>query len=237
MIKNIVHGNFAYSKKYNYAIMWNAKSGCSFFKHIFYLLHKGEVKKHHSHVRDLPLFSFSNISCITNVRNPYTRTVSMFSNRYCGVENHLHKKFVELGVAPKKLSFRSFVKKLHLVKTRNQIKTDSHMDSQKSLSRDLKKFKEVHVARLENFNEEIVECYSKINIELSQKAFEILKKTKPINSTQRNNETLSVCDKEYSLKNTVFPHPKYFYDQELLEMVYDIYEDDFKQFGYEKYQL
>ena len=36
---------YAYSKKYNYIIGWNAKSGCTLLRNIFLELHKDEVNK------------------------------------------------------------------------------------------------------------------------------------------------------------------------------------------------
>ena len=84
---------YAYSKKYNYIIGWNAKSGCTLLRNIFLELHKNEItnitNEHHSIERDFPLPSnINNIPVYILVRNPYSRIVSMFTNKYCGGHGH-----------------------------------------------------------------------------------------------------------------------------------------------------
>ena len=43
-----------------------------------------------------------------------------------------------------------------------------------------------------------------------------------------------VFDKEYSVDQKIFPDYKYFYNQELLDLVYEIYKEDFINFDYRK---
>ena len=50
----------------------------------------------------------------------------------------------------------------------------------------------------------------------------------------KNEETDYIYDKEYEIRQKIFPDYKYFYNQELLDLVYEIYKDDFINFGYEK---
>ena len=52
------------------------------------------------------------------------------------------------------------------------------------------------------------------------------------NVSIRNYETEYVFDKEYSVDDIIFPDYKYFYDENLLKMVYEIYKNDFKIFNY-----
>ena len=54
------------------------------------------------------------------------------------------------------------------------------------------------------------------------------------NKTSKNLETEYVYDKEYTSESTVFPDYKYFYDDELLNLVYEIYKNDFINFNYKK---
>ena len=58
-----------------------------------------------------------------------------------------------------------------------------------------------------------------------------------INKTPKIPCRYTVCDKEYDLQTREFPDYPYFYDEELFELVYEIYKDDFEAFGYEKYKL
>ena len=58
-----------------------------------------------------------------------------------------------------------------------------------------------------------------------------------INKTPKIKCKYTVCDKEYNLQTREFPDYRYFYDEELLEIVYEIYKDDFEAFGYEKYKV
>lgn len=49
----------AYSKKYNYLIKYNPKSGCSFFRNLFLNIHKEELTEeptngHHGVWKDFP---------------------------------------------------------------------------------------------------------------------------------------------------------------------------------------
>ena len=64
-----------------------------------------------------------------------------------------------------------------------------------------------------------------------------LKKKITKNETTRNNENIYVYDTEYDINNTVFPDYKYFYDKELLDLVYEIYKNDFIIFNYKKYSM
>ena len=84
----------------------------------------------------------------------------------------------------------------------------------------------------------IVECYKKINLEeLIPKINIFLKKKIILNKRVKNEETEYVYDKEYEIKQKIFPDYKYFYNQELLDLVYEIYKDDFLNFGYEKDEI
>ena len=72
----------AYSKDYNYAIKWNAKSGCSYFRKLFLKLHINELEsKNVNHHNLQMLFQFptnidlNKLLIIELVRNPYSRTV------------------------------------------------------------------------------------------------------------------------------------------------------------------
>ena len=56
MQKTKVISNMAYSRKYNYAIKWNAKSGCSYFRKLFLKLHSNEINDKNANHHILGLF-------------------------------------------------------------------------------------------------------------------------------------------------------------------------------------
>ena len=78
-----------YSKKYDYMIKYHPKSGCTIFRHLFLELHKDEISPDVSHVTHHvieKLFPYNNQRVpfkLHLVRNPYTRVVSMFTNKMC----------------------------------------------------------------------------------------------------------------------------------------------------------
>lgn len=237
--------HYAYSKKYKYAIGWSAKSGCTYFRQLFLELHKNELVDEPSDLWHKIQFDFpipkNNISNISNInkivicRNPYKRVVSMFVNRYCGGPGHcrdiLHQNF-----QLKKITFRSFVKMLLHLKNNNKLnEIDQHISEQ------ITNFNKNNaiIVKLEEFNENIVNAYKSLKLEqLIPKVQNYLKKDIFKNATCRNDENQYVYDKEYKPGKIIsVPEYKFFYDQELLELVYKIYENDFKTFNYKKYKL
>ena len=58
-----------------------------------------------------------------------------------------------------------------------------------------------------------------------------------INKTLKSQSTDFVGDMEYSPNTCIFPDYQYFYDDELREMVYKLYQEDFENCGYKKYEV
>ena len=53
--------------------------------------------------------------------------------------------------------------------------------------------------------------------------------------TPRNNIQKFVGNEEFNpTRQNIFPKPEYFYNQEIKDIVYDIYKDDFIAFDYDK---
>lgn len=228
----------AYSKKYNYIIYWSAKSGCTYFRQLFLELHKNELVGNSSNLwhaleSDFPIPpTITNIDSIPKIvlcRNPYKRVVSMFCNKYCGGPGHatLSSKFTL-----QKITFRQFVLKLQELKNQQKINsTDIHIAEQSNGIN----FTNCHIVRLETFDESICEIYKKIGLEsLIPKIEMFISKNTFINKTKRVAEETNVSDKEYNINNTIFPGYKNFYDKQLLDLVYEIYKNDFINFKYKK---
>ena len=67
--------------------------------------------------------------------------------------------------------------------------------------------------------------------------YNFLQTNKISNVTPKNNNTDFIYDKEYDIDNKVFPDYKYFYNNQLFEEVYKLYENDFRLFDYTKNSL
>lgn len=229
----------AYSKKYNYLIRWNGKSGCSYFRQLFLYLHESELKekprnKWHDIHMDFPLtqeVDLKNVTKLVLVRNPYTRVVSMFCNKYCGGEGHnLLSKKIKL----KKCTFKNFVYKLKELKDINKLNYyDIHIREQ---AYNCKIDEYTNIIKLESFNKSIKNIYSK-NKNLRALLPKVLNyfsnEDKFIkNKTVRTNNVSKAFDIEYSVNDTVFPDWKTFYNNELRKLVNKIYKNDFLIFGY-----
>ena len=228
---------YAYSNEYKYIIRWNGKSGCSFFRQLFLYLHESEAKngitnKWHDLAKDFPIPSnVSNITKIVLVRNPYSRVVSMFCNKYCGGLGHnLLSKKINLS----KCTFRHFVHKLYELKMKKLLNNyDVHINEQ---TYNLNFDKQTYIIKLESFDRDIIKIYSNIlNLKCllpKVKSFIDNKKNILKNITKRNDETELVSDKEYNTDSKIFPEWQYFYDKELIRLVRKIYRNDFINFKY-----
>ena len=222
-----------YSKKYNYTITWCPKSGCSLIRNLFLQLHKNECKKeltnsYHSIHKDFP-YNGENIKHrMILVRNPYKRVVSMFTNKYMGLQNKLYDK-----INLKKDSFYEFVLFLYNNKE-NLVKVkDGHI-----LKQSIQDKKDCKIIKLENLNEELLNFYKKIDNNLYLKVKKFLNNSQTIhlrNKTRRDNTTEYIYNKEFETNKLLsWPDYKYFYNDEIKEMVYEIYKDDFENFNYNK---
>ena len=79
-------------------IKYNPKSGCSFFRNLFLNIHKEELTEepangHHGVWKEFPYNNEQVSHSLHLVRNPYTRVVSMFTNKYIGRLNAQGKVF------------------------------------------------------------------------------------------------------------------------------------------------
>jgi len=231
---------YSYSKKYNYIINYRAKSGCSLVRRLFLELHQNELENKtkdlwHSSNDDFFLHNKNIKNDLPNIyvcRNPYNRVVSMFCNKYCGGKGNILSKNKEFKL--NKTTFREFVLKLYDLKKNNKLNNiDVHIKTQAC---DYINNINSYIVKLEKFDDEIIKIYIKLGFtELIPKIEKFLKNRGFINKTPRIEEDIYVYDKEYDVNNTIFPSYKYFYDKELLNLVYEIYEKDFISFGYKKF--
>lgn len=231
----------AYSDKYNYIIKWNAKSGCTLFRRLFLHLHKNELNKKitnkwHQLSDDFPCINGMNKYTIHLVRNPYKRVVSMFTNKYCGgtCASVLARK-INLD----KNTFYNFVKYLHKSSNNNKW-CDCHIlpQSQSYDSKDI-------IIKLENFDNDIKKVYSTNNLQnLIPEIENFLQNMynnnnnidNPQNITKKNYDNYEFIGlKEFDINYCgAWSDYKYFYNDEIANLVYETYKTDFDLYGYSK---
>lgn len=234
--------SFAYSPQYQYIMYYNAKSGCSTWRQLFLYLHKNEVKKisngHHRIRKDFPKPNNipRNIRNIMVVRNPFSRVVSMYTNRYNNPKSgnrliYRKLKNTNLVNTNESISFRKFVNILFELDNMNKINSfNEHVYKQTRLLQN-----NTRIVKLENFNTDIKQAYIDIGLEELVHNIQIFldKNNTHVNTTIKTNETEFVGDKIYKINNDKFPNYKYFYDEDIKNKVIKIYKDDFIKFNYD----
>lgn len=148
----------------------------------------------------------------------------MFCNKYCGGPrgNELEKK-----MKLEKCTFRYFVK--YLEKLYNSFKLDNFDVHTKSQTSNL----ESKLVKLENLNK-IKEIYSD-NLNINNIEIEQIEKEGLCYNKTKNIKFTKFCgDKVYNINDTEFPEWEYFYDDEIKDIVYKIYNKDFVAYKYSK---
>lgn len=174
------------------------------------------------------------------VRNPYERMVSFYCQKiikyftledriphYCEVtkisKDLEHYKYFDLD---SNISFEDFVKDLS---TRNIFKMERHLKPQVAGIENILFHK---VVKLENFNHDIKDVCNELKMDYDS----IIEK--PVENTY--NKIDSITDKVFTykpqwfLENGIPKNYELFYNQEIKDLVYKIYESDFEIFKYEK---
>lgn len=235
MDKTVKNINNAYSDKYKYLIKWNAKCGCTLIRRFFLYLHKDEKDcKENEWQTGLKTFRYNFedkpqiINTFIVVRNPFKRVVSMFINKYMGPLNvdNLRHKFI----LPEN-SFLSFVLKLKELKEKNEW-LDIHLIPQYYNYND----DDDIIIKLENIKNRLINLYSTIYRlnPLKRKTIEFFSKDIGfINETVKNNTTNFVGLTKYKDNyNGPWPDYKFFYNEDIKKLVYEIYKEDFIKFKY-----
>lgn len=227
--------SYAYSKKYDYIMFYNAKSGCSTWYNLFFKLHKSEIQTDNSKLsrHKFPKPDTFNKKKIMVVRNPFSRIVSLYTNRVVNHVKYLRRTLHKCGILKKykKISFREFVNLLYELNSKNMLnKLDIHLYKQtKYYTNDM------NIVKLENFNKEIIQVYTKFKFfDLIPKIKEILKNESVKNSTEKNDNKEFAGDIKFNIGTKNFPLWNYFYDDEIKNKLITIYEEEFNFFNYSK---
>jgi hypothetical protein len=223
-----------YSKQYEYIIKYHAKSGCTLFRHLFLELHKDELPNnilvsHHIIEKLFPHANEKVLLKIHLVRNPYTRVVSMFTNKMCsGLQGTLNNK-----ITLEKHTFYHFVK--YLYDNRHDLRNiDNHVYSQCMLYE-----ADDVIVKLETFQADMLKAYDRPKYRnLVPKLIDIIgdhpKTISSIVSPRHQDDLGFVGLVEYTpnSKGPWSPY-KHFYNNEIKNMVYETYKKEFELYKYD----
>lgn len=243
-----------------FVLLWSAKSGCSsmtkwFFTHLGILEEAYAYNKWIHHYRKdifqktpdynkklLKKLKQSDTHVVKLVRSPYSRAVSSYlaiqskysNNRnFDKFQNRDRKRILEFLGRGEHLenpfSFREFVDFL-----KNGTYTNIHFITQTHPSEIQNKITVDQIIHLENLQAELINLEKKFNLKPIDQ--EILFKS-------NHHASYKNTDNEFC-GDTLFPYerskdfkiPQYqnFYDQALQEKVYEVYQEDFTRYGYDK---
>ncbi len=230
-----------YSKKYDYIVNYCAKSGCSTIRKLFLDLHNDELSKQppdgiHTLAHYFPVPKGKiNVPTIIVVRNPFSRVVSMFLDKYIN-NGPIMKKAKDLGIPIDNHSFIFFLyvllelKKLGLLN-----KLDDHIYEQ---SYGINNINNTRIVKLENFYTDYLNAYIDIfpknNNNIIKKLNDLLLDKTKYNRTNYNLKLKdNVSHKEFHNKDNIPSYDK-FYDKTCKDLVVQIYKTDFEMFNYSK---
>lgn len=151
------------------------------------------------------------------IRNPYTRLLSAYLSKIARPTQQKRKLAESLGIDPnQKISFKQFI---YVIGKQSSFDMDPHWRPQANqLFIDLVNYG--LVGRFENFTQDFSRVLSQINPGLN-KSNEIL---------ASNNLSPDVA--AYGRKTSADDRLKEFYDEELQELVFNLYRQDFEAFSY-----
>jgi hypothetical protein len=238
-----------YSPKFKYIAYFCAKSGCSSLRNLFIDMHKNELPENvqrnltiHNAKDSFQLPDNVNIGPLKKyimVRNPYTRVVSMYMNKFIGPSGHIKRSMREKNIENpiKGESFLSFLKLLKHLKKNNLLnKVDGHCYEQVHALPE--KNDDIEVIKLENIEDELTGFYKRSfqTQELYNKSERMFNKNNMhINKTKtKENGPKNVTNHEFLDDKAVAPPYEAFYNAEARDLVFEIYNQDFKRFGYKK---
>ena len=230
-----------YSKKYEYICSYAAKSGSSSLRRLFLEIHGDELgfQKPDSY-HDLEMFFplpkgivKKKVWKLVLVRNPYSRIVSAFFNRYLGCDWAIRKSLEEYGLLDQE-DFLCFLRKLREIRDHGEIDHfDIHVRRQ-TFGIDLGDPMTL-IVNLEKFHNQISGAYSIMFGEyhpITSKVRSILERSKIHENPTHYGGPIKNAHRKIFIKGEMPPHFSKMYDPETKFIVDDVYEDDFFKLGY-----
>ncbi|MDT9188906.1 MAG: sulfotransferase [Limnospira sp. PMC 894.15] len=237
-----------YNKSLNLTLIFCAKSACSFgVKWFFYhaglyqevesyrrFPHKYRTEifmpnpEYQKHIREVDRILNSNIVCL--VRDPFSRAVSSYIHAIkTGYDNDGISKFLGRKIGRKNsFCFDEFVQYLKSLDIRN---CNIHHQMQAHPLMEMGIIKP-HIIKVENLFNDFQEVEKKLG--LNPAPLSEISKSLEFHRTPKDSEFKKEC---YHIqfppsRKQLFPHYKYFYSEELVRDVANIYRADFEIFGY-----
>ena len=145
----------------------------------------------------------------TFVRNPFTRLVSCFQQRFAYNEDQ-HKFMAVIAMEDFVTEVKDFADFIHHLPTKLDYNTDIHIRTQAGIAQELEELggKIKFVGKMENFSQDFEGIRQKYNL-------------------------LPVEKKNVSEHKALHKNWRDYYTPELAHIVYERYREDFKRFGYE----
>lgn len=243
-----------YSTKYNYCIECSPKCGSRLLRHLFYALHRSEQPTlsaeewRHFYVYFKPPSKEAIRDCpkLVLTRNPYTRILSAFLNKYVNASETkiLKTKLNQHGLHLQSTTFYQFLQAVQTLKIRGKLNTvDEHIEEQfNTLILD----SNTKLIQLEAIQTDLSKAYRTFpSLEpLADQVQELV--TALQNDALASNKTI-IKDKYYEHpsddfavyrwtgKETDFPpYWHFFVNPKVRELIYDLYQRDFETLGYTK---
>jgi len=248
-----------HSKKYNYLAYHFPKAGCTFLKRFFTHLHKEEdeelsdtiiplldVNTFQYIVYAVNMFKFDkslrpNIKhafCFT--RHPYTRAVSMYTNKY--IQRDIAERWAVRNL-PRNLCFYNFLKEMTEQYYKSSDKPPAHY---KPMSSCQHKWVDYVVLHSESGHEGLISHYNKYLPEIPEcKVIDAIEWASKIpnktvygkeegDATRINFYGVQPKDSPNGLDLKTITHTREsFLTEETKQIIYNFYREDFERFGYE----
>ncbi len=209
---------------------WSAKCGCSHLKTIFYYLrdNKKLVNVHTEEAFLTPIpTDIENYITIIVCRNPFTRLISGFRDKY-----NINGDCRKYQWNEEELTFEEFVNEML---NNSWKKVDLHhftpQTSERFDEEKLQKSKNLIVYDINNIDYDFLENLYEKEIPMS-----LLEKQNCYNINEQEIIEKKIFDKNVDSYSNCKISPKYFYNNELKDRVYNFFKNDFdffKKFGFD----
>lgn len=212
---------------------------------MFLELHKDELGRdptlgYHKLNLDFPVPGGMDVSRLWKllvVRNPYSRLVSAFINKYIGdTDSYVSTRqaFLRHGITLERHDFISYLRQIRSLRDNGLLnKIDIHT-RQQTFDFDASD-PMIFVVRLEKLKSGLVDFYSLVSKdrpELLDKVKAFLSSMTPENPTKYSKSDMRKASCVLFHKDSLWPHFTRMYDEEAKEIIKDVYGQDFEAFGY-----